>query len=68
MSAMDETLKIKIGLSGTFHDKRPEYSVLINETEYISGLVSSDSESVFFVEFFCRQSCQCARQLLADVD
>lgn len=46
-----ENLKFKIGLSGTFYQKRPQYSILINNIETVSGTVTADSNEIFFVEF-----------------
>lgn len=51
MSESVEQLTFKIGLSGTFHDKRPEYSVCINDTEFKHGIVETDSDEIFYVEF-----------------
>jgi hypothetical protein len=51
MSESTETLKFKIGLSGTFFDKRPEYSVSIDNTEYAKNTVTVDSDEIFYVEF-----------------
>jgi hypothetical protein len=51
MSESVEQLTFKIGLSGTFYNKRPEYSVSINDTEYKVGTVDTDSDEIFYVEF-----------------
>lgn len=42
-----ETLSFKIGLSGTFWDKRPAFSIWLNDIKYVSGTLETDS-----VEFF----------------
>jgi hypothetical protein len=41
MSQPKETLKFRIGLSGTFWDKVPLFSIAINDTIYVSGLINS---------------------------
>jgi hypothetical protein len=51
MSESTEILKFKIGLSGTFFDKRPEYSISIDDTEYAKSTVTVDSDEIFYVEF-----------------
>lgn len=43
-----ETLLFKIGLSGTYWDKQPAYSVLLNGTEYQAGFVTTDTTYVEF--------------------
>lgn len=50
MSQHKETLSFKIKLSGTFWNKVPAYSVLINSHEYASGTTDTE-QSV--VEFSC---------------
>jgi hypothetical protein len=51
MSESIEKLQFKIGLSGTYHDKKPAYTVSIDDTEYAAGSVTVDSDSIFYVEF-----------------
>ena len=46
--AEKETLKFKIGLSGTYWDRKPQYTVLIDDVKVAEG--SADSE-VFYIEF-----------------
>jgi hypothetical protein len=46
-----EKLNFKIGLSGTYWDKKPKYSVLIDNTVVKSGEVSAASDEIFYVEF-----------------
>ena len=43
-----ETLNFKIGLSGTFFNNVPAYSILLNSVKQASGKVSTQTE---FVEF-----------------
>lgn len=52
---MDNTehLKFRIGLSGTFWNKRPAYSILINGKELTSGYIQSESDCIEFHEFEC---------------
>lgn len=51
MSELTEILKFKIGLSGTFFDRRPEYVIKINDQEYVKNTVSVNSDEIFYVEF-----------------
>lgn len=44
-----ETLKFKIVLSGTFWDKRPAFSVLVDDVVYASGTIKSTEHQI--VEF-----------------
>lgn len=48
-----ETLKFKVGLSGTHWDKIPMYSILIDDVEYASGAVHENSGQVVYAEFSC---------------
>ena len=48
---MSEKLKFKIGLSGTYWDKRPNYTVSISGKEYAAGTISGESDAVEFIEF-----------------
>lgn len=44
-----ETLKFKIGLSGTFWDKKPEYAVLLNDQKIANGTIQDTATE--YVEF-----------------
>ena len=47
-----ETLHFRIGLSGTYWDRPPQYSVLVNYTAVVnSALVDVPSDEIFYVEF-----------------
>lgn len=46
-----ETLHFKIGLAGTYWEKRPAYSILVNDAVVVSGQVETASEELFYVEF-----------------
>lgn len=46
-----ETLHFKIGLAGTYWNRRPAYSILINDTVVKQGTVETPSEEVFYIEF-----------------
>lgn len=46
-----ERLHFKIGLAGTYWDKKPEYSILVNDTELKRDTVVTASGETFFVEF-----------------
>jgi hypothetical protein len=49
--ANTEKLHFRIGLSGTYWDRRPAYSVLVNDTVVESQEVSAPSDETFYVEF-----------------
>lgn len=46
-----ENLEFKIGLSGSYWDKKPEYSVRINGVEKATGTITSESNITEFIEF-----------------
>ena len=46
-----ESLHFKIGLSGTYWDKVPKYTILVNDTEYGEGYISEQPGNVQFFEF-----------------
>ncbi len=48
-----ETLSFKIGLSGTYWDKKPQYAVLINDSKIASGLISEASDAIEYITFTC---------------
>lgn len=45
-----ESLKFKIGLSGTYWDKKPAYSILINGIEQVSSFIDCESDIVKYEE------------------
>lgn len=51
MQPKAETLKFKIGLSGTYWDKRPAYSILIDGVEQVSNFISCEPNIVEYEEF-----------------
>lgn len=46
-----ETLHFKIGLSGTYWDKKPQYSILFNDQIITTQAITAASNEVFYVEF-----------------
>ena len=46
-----ETLSFRIGLSGTYWNKKPEFSVLVNDVELASGSIIGPSGQIQYVEF-----------------
>lgn len=46
-----ESLKFKIGLSGTYWGKMPQYSILLNKIKHHSGEITEPSDQVFYIEF-----------------
>jgi hypothetical protein len=48
-----ETLKFKIGLSGTYWGKKPQYSILIDDKVMASGFITEPSDSIEYILFSC---------------
>jgi len=48
-----EKLHYKIGLSGTYWDKKPIYSILVNDQVKETRQIDTASDEVFFIEFDC---------------
>ena len=46
-----EKLHIKIGLSGTYWDKKPNYTVEVNDRVFFNKDVETESDEVFYLEF-----------------
>ena len=46
-----EKLHIKIGLSGTYWDKKPNYTVEVNDIVFFNKDVETESDEVFYLEF-----------------
>lgn len=46
-----ENLHFKIGLAGTYWDKHPQYSILLNDQVIKQDTVKSSSAETFYVEF-----------------
>jgi hypothetical protein len=46
-----ETLSFRIGLSGTYWNRRPDFSVLINDKELAKGSITEPSEQVQYIDF-----------------
>lgn len=47
-----ETLHFKIGLAGTYWDKRPQFSIAVGKQQFeVAREVTAPSGEVFFVEF-----------------
>jgi hypothetical protein len=46
-----ETIKFKLGLSGSFWEKRPAYSIRLDGQEKISGSITSENEVIEYLEF-----------------
>jgi hypothetical protein len=49
--ANKETLNFKLGLSGTYWDKKPIFSVLVNDHIKETRQVDAPTDEVFYVEF-----------------
>ena len=48
---MTETLHFRVGLAGTYWDKVPKYTILVNDTAYTEGYISEQSGVIQYVEF-----------------
>ncbi len=46
-----ESVKFTIALSGIYHDKKPQYSILIDDQEYASGFIKEASGISETIEF-----------------
>lgn len=47
----EETLSFKIGISGTYWGKRPQYSIMIDEQEFAAGFINNESGQVEYITF-----------------
>jgi len=46
-----ERIHFKIELSGTYWDKRPHYTISVNDTEYVNAFITKDSDQHEYIEF-----------------
>lgn len=46
-----ESLHFKIGLSGSSNKKRPEFKILVNDTEFVNGQLHSSRNEIEYFEF-----------------
>lgn len=51
-----ERVHVKLGISGTYWDKRPQYRVEYNDTVALQGEITAESDVVEYVEFDCEYS------------
>lgn len=51
MSVEKETLHFKIGVSGSYWDKKPHYTVWLDDQKHADATISGHSNEVEFVEF-----------------
>ena len=51
MSVEKETLHFKIGVSGTYWDKKPHYTVWLDDQKHADATIGGHSNEVEFVEF-----------------
>ena len=47
----DEQIKFKVGLSGTYWDKKPQYRICVGGKECLTGEITAPSGQVEYVEF-----------------
>ena len=48
-----EKISFKIGLSGTYWDKKPHFKILVNDTEYVDAFITKESDEVEYIKFDC---------------
>ena len=48
-----ERVHVKLGISGTYWDKRPQYRVMCNDKVLHEGTITAESDVVEYVEFDC---------------
>lgn len=48
-----EKIHFKIGLSGTYWDKKPHYVISVNDTECVNAFITRASDEIEFIEFDC---------------
>ena len=48
-----EKIHFKIGLSGTYWDKKPHYTISIDNKEYVNAHITKESDATEYVEFDC---------------
>ena len=46
-----EKIHVKLGISGTYWDKRPKYRVLFNDTIIEESEIAAESDEVVYIEF-----------------
>jgi hypothetical protein len=47
-----EKIKFRVGVSGTYWDKKPNYSVAVSGKEYAAGSITAESGATEYIEFF----------------
>lgn len=48
-----EKIHFKIGLSGTYWDKKPHFTISVDDKEYVNAYITNESDTTEFVEFDC---------------
>lgn len=48
-----EKIHFKIELSGTYWEKKPHYTISVNDVEYVNAYITKGSDEREFVEFDC---------------
>ena len=51
MNVNDEILKFRIGISGTYWDKKPEFRICINQDEFVHATISAGTDEIEYHEF-----------------
>jgi hypothetical protein len=55
-----ENVHIKIGLSGTYWDKKPQYRISVNDQVYADSTITAESGKVEYIEFDAEYSTETA--------
>lgn len=48
-----EKIHFKIGLTGTYWDKKPHYTISVDDKEYVNAYITKESDTTEYVEFDC---------------
>jgi len=63
-----EQIHFKIGLSGTYWDKKPHYTICVDDIEYANGYNTLPSGQTEYVEFGCEIAEECSHVLKIRLD
>lgn len=48
-----EKIHFKVGLSGTYWDKKPHYTISVDDTECVNAFITKQSDEIEYIEFDC---------------
>ncbi len=58
-----EKIHFKIGLSGTYWGKKPQYEILVNDKQFYQGIISNEQNQPEFFEFSTELEEDCNHKL-----